>query len=61
MFFGETLAQGLLGEFNWIIPAAATFAGALTVAYSLRFIYGVFFDGKPVDLPNYPRTSHPVP
>ncbi|KJK20960.1 monovalent cation/H+ antiporter subunit A [Burkholderiaceae bacterium 16] len=59
MFFGETLAQGLLGEFNWIIPAAATFAGALTVAYSLRFIYGVFFDGKPVELPNYPPHEPP--
>ncbi|WP_420992030.1 monovalent cation/H+ antiporter subunit A [Cupriavidus sp. 30B13] len=59
MFFGETLAQGLLGEFNWVIPAAATFAGALTVAYSLRFIYGVFFDGKPDGLPRFPPHEPP--
>lgn len=59
MFFGETLAQGLLGDFNWIIPAAATLAGALTVAYSLRFIYGVFFGGEPDDLPNYPPHEPP--
>lgn len=56
MFFGETLAQELLGSFNWVIPALATLAGALTVCYSLRFIYGVFFDGRPrpEDLPHYP-------
>ncbi|MGO4329583.1 monovalent cation/H+ antiporter subunit A [Cupriavidus sp. 2TAF22] len=59
MFFGETLAQGLLGDFNWVIPAAATLAGALTVAYSLRFSYGVFFDGKPDALPHYPPHEPP--
>ncbi|MFJ4292135.1 monovalent cation/H+ antiporter subunit A [Cupriavidus sp. NPDC089707] len=59
MFFGETLAQGLLGEFNWVIPAAATMAGALTMAYSLRFIYGVFFGGSQPDVPNYPPHEPP--
>lgn len=59
MFFGETLAQGLLGPFSWAIPALATFAGALTVAYSLRFIYGVFFDGQPYHLPKYPPHEPP--
>ncbi|WP_432260181.1 monovalent cation/H+ antiporter subunit A [Cupriavidus sp. TMH.W2] len=59
MFFGETLAQGLLGEFNWVIPAAATMAGALTMAYSLRFIYGVFFGRAQPDVPNYPPHEPP--
>ena len=59
MFFGETLAQGLLGPFNWTIPALATAAGALTVAYSLRFIHGVFFDGEPDDLPHHPPHEPP--
>ncbi|MGY8525439.1 monovalent cation/H+ antiporter subunit A [Paracidovorax citrulli] len=59
MFFGETLAQGLLGPFNWIIPLVATSAGALTVAYSLRFIHGVFFDGEPDGLPKYPPHEPP--
>ncbi|WP_454735914.1 monovalent cation/H+ antiporter subunit A [Cupriavidus necator] len=59
MFFGETLAQGLLGEFNWVIPAAATVAGAMTMAYSLRFIYGVFFGGLHPDVPNYPPHEPP--
>ena len=59
MFFGETLAQGLLGDFNWMIPAAATVAGAMTMAYSLRFIYGVFFGGDQPDVPNYPPHEPP--
>jgi multicomponent K+:H+ antiporter subunit A len=59
MFFGETLEQGLLGPLNWTFPAAATLAGALTVAYSLRFIYGVFFDGTPEGLPKYPPHEPP--
>jgi multicomponent K+:H+ antiporter subunit A len=60
MFFGETLAQGLLGEFNWVIPALAVCAAALSVAYSLRFVFGVFFDGKtPRDLPQYPPHEPP--
>lgn len=59
MFFGETLAQGLLGDFNWVIPAAATIAGAMTMAYSLRFSYGVFFGGDQPDVPNYPPHEPP--
>lgn len=60
MFFGETLAQDLLGDFNWIIPALAVVAAALSVAYSLRFVWGVFFDGEtPRDLPHYPPHEPP--
>ncbi|MFT0168251.1 monovalent cation/H+ antiporter subunit A [Paraburkholderia mimosarum] len=60
MFFGETLAQGLLGDFNWVIPALAVIAAGLSVAYSLRFVWGVFFDGEtPHDLPHYPPHEPP--
>ncbi|GGJ88983.1 monovalent cation/H+ antiporter subunit A [Pseudomonas matsuisoli] len=59
MFFNETLNQGLLGSFNWLIPAAATLAGIFSVAYSLRFIHDVFFNGEPVDLPKYPPHEPP--
>lgn len=60
MFFGETLAQGLLGDFNRVIPAVAVCAAALSVAYSLRFVFGVFFDGPtPRDLPQYPPHEPP--
>ena len=54
MFFAETLEQNLLGSFYWLIPAVATVAGAFAVAYSLRFIHDVFFDGEPIELPKYP-------
>jgi multicomponent K+:H+ antiporter subunit A len=60
MFFGETLAQGLLGDFNWVIPALAVVSAGLSVAYSLRFFYGVFWDGAaPRDLPYFPPHEPP--
>lgn len=60
MFFGETLAQGLLGDFNWMIPALAVVSTGLSVAYSLRFFYGVFWDGAaPRDLPQFPPHEPP--
>lgn len=54
MFFAETLDQHLLGSFYWTIPALATLAGAFSVAYSLRFVHDVFFNGEPIDLPKFP-------
>lgn len=61
MFFGETLAfeHHLLGSFYWLIPAAATLAAVFSVAYSLRFIHDVFFNGEPVNLPKYPPHEPP--
>ena len=60
MFFGETLAQGLFGDYNWIIPAFAVLATCLSVAYSLRFVVGVFGDGAtPHDLPYFPPHEPP--
>jgi multicomponent K+:H+ antiporter subunit A len=55
MFFGETLNQSVLGSLSWLIPLLATFGAALSVAYSLRFIHDVFFNGEPVDLPKTPK------
>ncbi len=59
MFFGETLQQQLLGSFSWVIPAAATLAGVFSVAYSLRFIHDVFFNGEPINLPKFPPHEPP--
>ncbi len=55
MFFGETIA--LRGELPlwWIAPVIATFAGACAVAYSIRFIHDVFFNGEPVGLTKTPH------
>ncbi|MCB1850072.1 MAG: monovalent cation/H+ antiporter subunit A [Gammaproteobacteria bacterium] len=57
MFFGETLALRWLNQaqWHWIFPWAATLAGVFAVAYSLRFIHDVFFNGEPRDLPKMPH------
>jgi multicomponent K+:H+ antiporter subunit A len=58
MFFAEAMqiSQNHIG--GWLFPALVTLAGALAVAYSIRFIHDVFFNGEPVDLP---RTPHEPP
>ena len=55
MFFAEAMeiSEHLAG--GWLLPALVTVAGALAVAYSLRFIHDVFFNGAPVDLPKTPH------
>jgi multicomponent K+:H+ antiporter subunit A len=60
MFFGETLGLRWLSEaeWHWLFPWAATLAGVFAVAYSLRFIHDVFFNGEPRDLD---RTPHEPP
>jgi multicomponent K+:H+ antiporter subunit A len=55
MFFDEAVrAQNHLA-WGLIVPLAATFGGICSVAYSLRFIHDVFFNGPPVNMPN----AHP--
>ena len=55
MFFAEAVdAAGQL-RFGWWLPAAVTFAGVFAVAYSLRFVHDVFFNGEPIDLPKTPH------
>ena len=58
MFFAEAVAAGGQMRNGWLLPAAVTFAGIFAVAYSLRFIHDVFFNGDPIDLP---RTPHEPP
>ena len=55
MFFAETLDQSMLGSLSWMIPLLATVGAAISVAYSLRFIHDVFFNGEPIDLPKTPH------
>jgi multicomponent K+:H+ antiporter subunit A len=43
-----------------LVPLAATFGGVCSVAYSLRFIHDVFFNGQPRNLPN-PHPHEPPP
>lgn len=55
MFFMETLDQATLGSLSWAIPVLATIGAAFSVAYSLRFIHDVFFNGEPYNLPKTPH------
>ncbi|KPQ25604.1 MAG: multicomponent K+:H+ antiporter subunit A [Halomonas sp. HL-48] len=58
MFFTETLETPVLGGLSWLLPALATLGGILSVAYSLRLVYAVFF--KPArEAP--PKTPHEPP
>lgn len=55
MFFAETVHHDWLGPLDWLIPTMATLAGIFAVAYSLRFIHDVFFNGEPVGLSRTPK------
>ncbi|MCG6202096.1 monovalent cation/H+ antiporter subunit A [Psychromonas antarctica] len=55
MFFAETLDQSILGAMSWLIPVLSTIAAAFAVAYSLRFIHDVFFNGEPKRLTKTPH------
>ncbi|MCG6943211.1 MAG: monovalent cation/H+ antiporter subunit A [Thiohalocapsa sp.] len=58
MFFGEAVNFARDSVWIWVFPATVALAGVLAVAYSLRFIHDVFFNGEPVNLP---RTPHEPP
>jgi multicomponent K+:H+ antiporter subunit A len=55
MFLAETIHASALGFLSWVIPVLATLAGVFAVAYSLRFIHDVFFNGEPKGLPKTPH------
>ncbi len=58
MFFAEAASIASRMPFGWLLQVAVTVAGIFAVAYSLRFIHDVFFNGDPIDLP---RTPHEPP
>jgi len=47
MFFTEAVARNAPGLMAWLLPVGATLAGILGMAYSLRFVHDVFFNGSP--------------
>jgi multicomponent K+:H+ antiporter subunit A len=55
MFFAETLQLDARPLLAVAIPLLATVAAAFSVAYSLRFIHDVFWNGEPVGLPKTPH------
>jgi multicomponent K+:H+ antiporter subunit A len=58
MLFAETLAGPGHGAMTWLLPVGATLAAAFGVAYSLRFVHEVFFNGP---VPSLPKTPHEAP
>jgi multicomponent K+:H+ antiporter subunit A len=55
MFFAESVQVASHHLAGWLLPALVTLAGAFAVAYSIRFIHDVFFNGEPIDLPKTPH------
>lgn len=55
MFLTEAVTFAQAGGWRWLVPALATLAALCSVAYSVRLIHDVFFNGAPRDLPN----AHP--
>ena len=53
MFFEAALSE--ISFSNIIVPILVVIAGMFAVAYSLRFIHDVFFNGKTKDLPKTPH------
>jgi len=55
MFFAEAVTASGQMRLGWWLPATVTLAGVFAVAYSLRFIHDVFFNGEPINLPKTPH------
>ncbi len=58
MMLAKTVAIDTGTWADWLVPVMATLAGAFAVAYSLRLVHDVFFNGDPVGLE---RTPHEPP
>jgi multicomponent K+:H+ antiporter subunit A len=64
MLFQEAVDTTQMNTWPWVLPTMVTIAGAFAVAYSIRFVYEVFFHGDAKDLlktPNEPVRWLKVP
>ncbi|MDO9401956.1 MAG: monovalent cation/H+ antiporter subunit A [Polaromonas sp.] len=52
MFLTETVTFAQAGGWRWLVPAVATLAALFSVAYSVRLVHDIFFNGPARDLPN---------
>jgi multicomponent K+:H+ antiporter subunit A len=55
MFFTESLELTGAGAMQWIVPVGATLFGVFSAAYSIRFVYEVFFSGPGTGMPRVPH------
>ena len=58
MFLTEAVTFAQAGGWRWAVPAVATLAALLSVAYSVRLVHDVFFNGPARDLP-HPHPHEP--
>ncbi len=52
MFLTETVTFAQTGGWRWLVPVVAALAALFSVAYSVRLIHDIFFNGPPRALPN---------
>ncbi len=52
MFLTESVTFAQAGGWRWLVPAVATLAATFSVAYSVRLVHDIFFNGPARDLPN---------
>ena len=52
MFLTEAVAFVQVGGWRWWVPLLATLAALFSVAYSVRLVHDVFFNGPARDMPN---------
>jgi multicomponent K+:H+ antiporter subunit A len=57
MFFAEAVTTHQVSILDSAAPYAAVLGSAFAVAYSIRFIHGVFFGPPPSDLPREPHEA----
>jgi multicomponent K+:H+ antiporter subunit A len=57
MFFAEAIETHAISVLDTAAPYAAVLGSAFAVAYSIRFIQGVFFGPPPHDLPKEPHEA----
>ncbi|MBG6070613.1 MULTISPECIES: monovalent cation/H+ antiporter subunit A [unclassified Polaromonas] len=55
MFLTEAVTFGQAGGWRWLVPALATLAALFSVAYSVRLVHDIFFNGPARDMPK----AHP--
>jgi len=55
LWFAETVDQQLFGGLSWLVPVLATLGAMLSVAYSIRFVHGVFIDRPTRELETTPH------
>lgn len=55
LFLDQAAQQHLFGGLSWFVPILATVGAALSVAYSIRFIHDVFFNGSAEEMAVQPH------